>query len=421
MNQPSSARGWIVTFAGTGINLALGVLYSWSVIAKALTKDWEWTAAKASIPYAVACGVFAIVMVFAGRAQDKIGPKFVASLGGLCAGAGLIISSLASPGNILPMVIGFGLLIGAGMGLGYASATPPAVKWFPPHKKGLITGLVVSGFGLASVYISPLTNSLLNSLGINKTFLVLGVAFLVGIVLLSQLLRNPPAGYVPANMPCVSSPHHQSAKHEYDWHEMIKTPQFYLLWTMFACGSFAGLMIIGHMAKIAAVQLPGVNLGFILVALLAVGNAGGRIIAGTVSDKLGRTRTMLLVFLSQALAMLLFRHLSSPLLLILGSLAVGFNYGANLSLFPSTTADFYGTKNLGVNYGLVFTSWGVGGVFGGMVAGKIFDVTKSYEGAFIVALVICLVAAALTFVTKAPKTIVVKRDIPLASPPVNKI
>ncbi len=417
MSSQNSARGWIVTFAGTGINLALGVLYSWSVIAKALTKDWNWTASKASLPYAVACGVFAVVMVFAGRAQDKVGPRLVASLGGLCAGAGLIISSFASAERIFPIVIGFGLLIGAGMGLGYASATPPAVKWFPPHKKGLITGLVVSGFGCASVYISPLTNKLLESMGINKTFLTLGIAFLIGIVLLAQLLRNPPAGYIPPGMPAAGSTKHQHARHEYDWHEMIKTPQFYLLWIMFACGSFAGLMIIGHLAKIAAKQLPGINLGFVLVAILAVGNASGRIIAGFISDKLGRTRTILLVSLSQAAVLFLFTKFTSTPLLILGSFAVGFNYGANLSLFPSTTADFYGTKNLGVNYGLVFTSWGVGGVFGGMVAGKIVDITGSYNPAFTVAVVICLLAAALTFVTKPPQSIVISRKIPVATTP----
>jgi MFS transporter, OFA family, oxalate/formate antiporter len=403
MSKPGSAKGWMVTFAGTGVNLGLGVLYSWSVISKELQKEWHWTASDASLPYSVACAMFALVMVFAGRAQDKIGPRIVASLGGLCAGFGLIISSFASPESIVPVVIGFGLLIGAGMGLGYASATPPAVKWFPPQKKGLITGLVVGGFGLASVYISPLTNSLLKSMGINNTFLTLGIIFLIGIVLLAQLLQNPPPGYVPAGMPATDSPDHPDNRHEYDWNEMLKTPQFYLLWLMFACGSFAGLMIIGHMAKIAMTQLPGINLGFILVALLAVGNAGGRVLAGLVSDKLGRTKTMFIIFMAQAVAMFFFDQFTNTLLLVCGSVLVGAFYGANLSLFPSTTADYYGTKNLGVNYGLVFTSWGFGGAFGGMVAGKIVDATKSYKGAFFVAMIICLIAAALTFFTKAPK------------------
>lgn len=403
--SPSSSKGWIVTLSGTGINLALGVLYAWSVIAKSLTKDWGWSATMASKPYAVACGVFAVTMIFAGLAQDKFGPRIVAALGGALTGIGMIISSFASQNDNTLMIVGFGVLAGAGIGLGYASATPPAIKWFPPAKKGLITGIVVSGFGLASVYISPLTDNLLRSIGINKTFLFLGIGFFIVSVLLSQFLVNPPAGYVPAGMPAPakSAASSTATKHDYEWHEMLRTPQFYLLWLMFAFASFAGLMIIGHMAKIAVKQLPSIDLGFILVAILAVGNASGRVVAGMVSDKLGRTRTMLLVFLLQAVVMGLLAKATSVPLLIIGAICVGFNYGSNLSLFPSTTADYFGTKNLGVNYGLVFTAWGVGGVFGSMVAGKIVDLTGTYNMAFLVAAALCIVASAITFVTKAPK------------------
>ncbi len=405
-----SNKGWIVTFAGTGINLALGVLYAWSVISKELTKTWGWSASMASLPYAIACGVFAIMMVFAGRAQDKLGPKIVASVGGALTGIGLIIASFASKDSNLLMIIGFGILAGTGIGLGYASATPPALKWFPPQKKGVITGIVVSGFGLASVYIAPLTNTLLKNVGINSTFMYLGIAFFFVTILLSQFLVNPPAGYVPQGIPAAAAKA-SPKKHEFDWHEMVKTPQFYLLWIMFAFASFAGLMIIGHMAKIAAQQLPTIELGFLLVAVLAIGNAGGRIVAGIASDKLGRTRTMLLVFLSQAAVMAVFAKFTSAPLLIAGALAVGFNYGANLSLFPSTTADYFGTKNLGVNYGLVFTAWGVGGVFGSQIAAKIVDATTSYNLAFTVAAVLCVAAAGISFITKAPRTITVEQPL----------
>lgn len=407
------SKGWTVTLAGTGINLALGVLYAWSVIKKALVSEpWNLSQAAASLPYAVACGVFAIMMVVAGRLQDKLGPRIVASAGGALTGIGLILASFATKDNITLMVIGFGVLAGTGIGLGYASATPPAVKWFPPAKKGLITGIVVSGFGLASVYIAPVTKSLLASVGVNQTFMVLGIAFFVVTILLSQLLINPPAGFIPAGVTAPAAKTTTSSKkHEYDWHEMIKTPQFYLLWVMFAFASFAGLMIIGHMATIASKQLPGTQLGFILVAILAVGNAGGRIIAGVASDKLGRTRTMLLVFLSQAVVMAMLSQANTPILLVIGALAVGFNYGANLSLFPSTTADYFGTKNLGVNYGLVFTAWGVGGVFGGMLAGMIVDATGTYNLSFTIAAVLCVAAGGLSLLTKAPRTIPVERPI----------
>jgi MFS transporter, OFA family, oxalate/formate antiporter len=198
MDRSAATRGWIVTLAGLGINLALGVLYSWSVIAKTLTAEWGWSSGAASLPYAVAVGVFALTMVFAGRAQDRFGPRVVATLGGALTGLGLIVAGFAGPGQLPLVVFGFGVLAGAGIGLGYAAATPAAVKWFPPERKGLITGLVVSGFGLASVYIAPVTAALLGGAGVSTTFFVLGGAFFVIAVGLAQLLADPPEGYVPA-------------------------------------------------------------------------------------------------------------------------------------------------------------------------------------------------------------------------------
>ena len=415
MTEQSNAKGWLVTFSGVAVNLCFGVLYTWSVFAKQLSTPvakggWGWTAFDASLPYVVACGVFAIVMVFAGRVQDKIGPRWVITAGGVLVGVGMILSSFASSDSMTLMIIGFGILVGSGIGFGYASATPPVNKWFPPHKRGKMTGLVVAGFGCASAYASPLTNSLLKSFGIASTFKYLGIGFFVAIVIFAQFINNPPAGYVPPGMPAVGSPKHQAARHEYDWHEMMKTPQFYLLWLMFGFGSFAGLMMISSMARISAQQLPGVNLGFILTALLACGNAGGRILAGLLSDKLGRMRTVVIIALGQVIMMFFFKYFTTAPILIFGAIMVGVFYGGNLAVFPAVTGDFYGVKNMGVNYGLVFTSWGAGGVFGGMVAGKIFDLTGSYSNAFMVAMVICILQAGLTFLCKPPKTILVTQD-----------
>lgn len=416
MNEQSNTKGWLVTYLGTAVNLCLGVLYTWSVFAKQLSTPvtnggWGYSAFDANLPYMVACGVFAIVMVFAGRVQDKIGPRWVITSGGILVGIGMILSSFASQNSITMMIIGFGILVGSGIGFGYASTSPPAVKWFPPYKRGLIAGLVVAGFGLSSVYASPLTNALLKSFGIGSTFKYLGIGFLIAIVLFAQLIKNPPAGYNPPGMPAVGSAKYVAAGHQYEWYDMIRTPQFYLLWLMFGFGSFAGLMMISSMAKISAQLLPGVNLGFILVALLAVGNAGGRVLAGFISDKIGRMPTILLIAIGQAIMMLLFKYLTTAPLLILGAILVGAFYGGNLSVFPSITYDYYGTKHGGINYGLIFTSWGAGGVFGGMIAGKIFDITNSYDKAFLVAMAICLLQAGLTFITKPPKTIIVTTEV----------
>lgn len=400
------SRGWIVTFAGTGINLALGVLYAWSVISKQITKEWGWNETEAALPYSIAIAAFAFMMVPAGRLQDKFGPRLVATLGGIFCGAGFMIASLGQ--SLTGLVIGFGVLAGTGIGFGYASATPPAVKWFPPARTGLIAGLVVAGFGLASVYIAPLANYFLGALGIQKTFLVLGVAFLIAVVLLAQLLKNPPAGHKPAANPgpvkaeLKGNPAGSTVAADYGWTEMLRTPQFILLWIMFVFAAGAGLMIIGKLAKIVDLQA-GIKAGFIFVAMLAIGNAAGRVIAGVLSDRIGRTWTMFAVFVFQAVLMFLLRGLDTYGTLFVASVLIGFNYGANLSVFPSATKDYFGLKNFGVNYGFVFTAWGVGGILGPVLSGRIFDAYQNFNTAYLISGVCLLIAAGLTFVTRAPK------------------
>jgi MFS transporter, OFA family, oxalate/formate antiporter len=403
-------RGWIITFAGMGVNLCLGVLYSWSVFAKALVDQLHWTKTDASIPYMIANIVFATFMVPAGRVTDKWGPRIVITLGGIFAGGGMILASLSQ--NLGLMIACFGVLVGIGIGMGYAAATPAAVKWFGPHRKGLISGIVVAGFGLGSVYIAPLTNYLIK-FGIDKAFLIEGILFLVAIVLIAQLLSFPPKGYSPAPAPVRANAqrsHAGAATHEHEWHEMMKTPSFYVIWFIYFLGAFAGLMIIGHLAKIADVQV-GIKYGFVLVALLAILNAGGRVCSGWMGDKIGRSNTLLIVLLIQAVNMFFFRNYTSVMALMIGVLIAGYCYGSLLSLFPSITYEFYGTKNAGMNYGIIFTAWGVGGVMGPIVAGKVADMTGAYHQAYIIASILCLAGALLTRLIRPPKSV---REIAVA-------
>ena len=186
-------RGWTVALAGLGVNLILGVLYAWSVMGKALVVQWHWNKTQAALPFAMSTAAFALTMVFAGRAQDKLGPRWVAMSGGILLGLGLALSALAHEPFL--MVLTFGVVGGIGIGLGYCATTPAAVKWFPAARKGLITGIVVSGVGLAAVYMSPLTQWLLKTTDIPSTFLILGIGAAIVVALLAQLLRNPPADY----------------------------------------------------------------------------------------------------------------------------------------------------------------------------------------------------------------------------------
>jgi OFA family oxalate/formate antiporter-like MFS transporter len=303
-------------------------------------------------------------------------------------------------------VIGFGLLAGAGIGFGYASATPPAVKWFPAAKTGLIAGIVVSGFGLASVYTAPLSNWLIGAHGVPTTMLVLGIGFLVIVIGLAQVLKAPPKGYVPAGTVPVA-PGAVVKKEDFTPLEVLGTWQFYVLWFMYACGAGAGLMIISKLVKMVDVQA-GVKLGFILVAVLAVGNGAGRIVAGTLSDKIGRKATLCIFFVMQAVVIFLLslagkdNALGHPVVLAALSALIGANYGANLALFPALTKDFYGLKNFGVNYGLVFTAWGLGGFMLSLLAGKVYDQTQAFTFAYQCSCALLVVAALVTFVVKPP-------------------
>jgi OFA family oxalate/formate antiporter-like MFS transporter len=406
MNDSSSnRRGWTVTSAAVGINLVLGVLYAWSVIGRALANPANpapWTKFQAAEPFAVATAAFAVTMIFAGRAQDKLGPRWVAMLGGVMLGLGMVGAAYAH--TPLAMMLTFGLCGGAGIGLGYSATTPPSIKWFPPARKGLITGLVVSGVGLASVWIAPLTRFLLNHVGIAQTFLILGGATIVIVGTLAQFLQAPPAGFQPAAF-APARPGAAKAlplRRDLDWPEMLGTPAFYLLWVTFILGAAPGLLLISNMATIAGEQAHDQALEPIAVMVLAVFNTLGRVVGGLVSDRLGRRHTIALALLLQAVNMLLFKFYASPALLLFGVAFAGLCYGTIPTLMPAASADYYGVRHLGVNYGLLFTAFGVAGVTGSLLGGRVRDALGSFTAAYLVCAAMLGVAAALAAVTRAP-------------------
>lgn len=414
MSQMMKNRGWIVTFSGTGINLALGILYTWSIFKGAIRQSIEeggegafnWDLASLNDPYAICCIVFAFIMILAGKCQDRFGPRRTALIGGVLVGLGFIWISQTT--NYVAWVLGFGVLAGAGIGFGYAAATPPALKWFPPAKTGLIAGLVVCGFGLASLYIAPLAQYLLGIWGLQKAMLFFGIAFLVVVCGLAMLLVNPPAGYVPegAGVNVSQTVSSDIAEIEAKPSEMLKTRAFYTIWLIYFIGAGAGLMVIGSLAGMAKKSMG--ELAFLVVAILAIGNAGGRIIAGILSDKIGRRATLMIMLGVQTILMLVAIPIvgtekSSAVVLVLVATFIGFNYGTNLSLFPSLTKDNWGLKNFGINYGIVFTAWGVGGFVMGRSSQMLIAHTGAYTSSFLTAAALLIVGVFLAFTLKGRK------------------
>lgn len=402
MTQAVKNKGWTVVFAGLGINLALGILYTWSIFKGEITKSintggaFNWDMSSVNDPYAVCCLVFAFAMILAGKVQDKLGPRFTAIIGGVLVGAGMIWISQTT--SYVSWVLGFGVLTGLGLGFGYASATPPALKWFPAAKTGLIAGIVVSGFGLASVYIAPLATYLIGLWGLQGSMMFFGVAFLILVSLLGMFLCNPPAGFVPGAAVSKSGTINAPGP-EFSASHMLRQRSFWLLWVVYFIAAGAGLMVIGSVAGMAAKSLG--ELAFVAVATMAVGNAGGRLAAGMLSDRIGRKATLMCMLAFQAALMFLAIPLvgsesTSAVVLVSLATAIGFNYGTNLALFPAFTKDLWGLRSFGANYGMVFTAWGVGGFVLSRLSQMLKVSTGSFTSSFITAGVLLILGIILT-------------------------
>ncbi len=396
----SEAKAWLVTGAATATGLALGVLYIWSVVRAAIPDAWHWSNSEKALPYAVACLVFSLTMIPAGRLQDRWGPRLTASLGGVLTGCGCVLAGL-SQASLTGFVVGFGLLSGAGIGFGYAAATPVAVKWHPAERTGLVAGLVVAGFGLAPVVAAPLTAWLLGYFAaapwgglhpVSAALVVLGGIFFVVVVALAQLLENPQGAQA-------GSP--RSRVVDVSWRAMLQGGQFYLLWCMYFAGAAAGLTFVGVAQSLGKQSLG--ELAFLAVVVLAIGNAIGRIVAGALSDRIGRQVTLCLFFVLQSLTVATLyatRQSGSWPGLLTILFVLGASYGANLAVFPSVTKDLYGLAGFGLNYGFLFTAWGLAGLTMPWLNGRVQDLTGSEGWSYGLIEGLLVAAVGLTFVAR---------------------
>ena len=420
-------KGWTVTIAATIALLMLGALYAWSVVKKAVPEDWGWSEADKVWPYSICLLFFSVAMVIGGLVHDKRGPRITITLGGILAGTGLIICSLSK--DPLIWYIGFGAVLGTGIGFAYSSGTPPSVKWFPASKTGLISGIVVAGFGGGAVWVAPTLRALIKSYGIQTTMLVFGIAVVIVMVIAAQFVKAPPPGYVPVETNPKKGGTAKPKKVVADFapDQTVRTWQFPVMVACFAFGGGAGLVIIGNMASIVT------SFGFetysaIAVSILALGNGIGRVIYGKLSDNFGRKAVISFAFALQAVLVFVLSMIDtttktkvdgiskftgpqtvSVAILFILIWFIGANYGCVLAVFPALTKDYYGLKNFGLNYGLVYQGWGIGGFIVSQIAAYLIAGRKAdgqpdiYLWAMYWVVALLIVGVGLMLMIKAPK------------------
>ena len=395
---------WLIVGAAVLIQLCLGAIYAWSVFRIPLQQSIAngglgLTPSQATLPFSLVLIFFAIATIIGGRWQDKAGPRLVATVGGIVLGAGMIIAALSR--SFVWLTIGYGVISGFGIGFTYVCPVATGIKWFP-DKRGMITGLSVAGFGAGALIVAPVARALIDGVGVFSTLAIMGIVFLGVIVISSQILRNPPSGWKPEGW---SPPEKtKDAKLDFGPGEMLSSLSFYLVWFMYFFGCIAGLMIIAQTSPIGQ-ELVGLTpkVAAIAVGTLAIFNAIGRIFWGRLSDILGRKRTLFLMLVINGVAILLYNTIEVfPIYYWIGIYIVGLCFGGYLAIFPAITADFYGTKNIGINYGLVFTAYGVGGLLGTLFAPRVLEITKSYSMAFTITGILCLLGAVIAVVSRPP-------------------
>jgi len=431
MTNNQALNRWLVVLGAILIQLALGALYSWSVFTKLLTDPagiYQFTATQTAWIFSAGLATFALVMVLAGRWQAKTGPRLMTILGGLLLGLGFVLGGLYGS-TFWAQFFFIGVVGGAGIGMAYVVPIAVGVKWFP-DKKGTITGLSVAGFGFGATIWVKLAGSwfggLLNTTTVfglphvQSVFLIYGVVFAILVLLGSIVMVNPPEGYKPKGWePTEAQGSAQLGGAGFTPGQMLRTPQFYAIWLVFASSAIAGLMVIYciQLFGLDALGYQGIENALVItgtaMAWYAIFNGLGRILWGMISDRMGRKASIIAMSVFQGLIMLMLYHgfinLGLATGLVIGASLIGFNYGGIFALFPAITADYFGNKEVGRNYGWVFTAYGVAGLAGPLLAGSFKDAASAgsspqvWMTPFIIAGVACLLGAVIMMFTRTPK------------------
>jgi MFS transporter, OFA family, oxalate/formate antiporter len=386
---------------GVMMNMALGTFYAMSVFMLPLEKEFGWTRAQTSWVTTIGIVLLTSWFVVAGLIQDRRGPRMVAAIGGALFSAGLFLASYTQ--SLTMFYVTAGVITGTGSGFGYVVPTAVGAKWFP-HKRGLVVGLMVGGYGAGSGVFGPMASSLIDRVGWRATFQILALLFFAMTMIATWLVRNPPEGYRPAGWDPAQARNASRPGIDVRASEMVRTRTFWALWIAYCLGTTAGTMVISQLVPFArAAGHTGAVAAFALT-VGAIGSASGRVFSGWMSDHLGRLNTIRALLFVSAIAMPALYLLRENVVTLYALLwMVYYCYGTQLSVYASTSADFYGTKNVGFNYGLLLLAWGVAGILGPFVGGRVFVATGEYRWAFFIGAAVSIAALATLTAARNPR------------------
>lgn len=385
-----SFNRWWVVIGAILVQLCIGGVYTWSLFNQPLADAYGWESNSVYLAYSIVIFIFAFTTIISGRLQDKFGPRKIATIGIVLYSAGLMLTSTAE--SLWQLYLYYSLIAGVGIGFVYVCPLSTCVKWFP-DKKGFITGIAVGAFGLGGFLFNSFIQSFIESVGVSRAFFYQGIIYMIIGLIGAQLLRQPKINTSEVSDKIIND-------NEFTVTQMIKTKSFYLIWFIYLTGTITGLLVIG-LAKDIGMDVAGLapEIAANAVALAAIFNALGRITWGILSDKLGRLRVISVMFGLTAVAVGLLSTITPNTWLFFSIVAIiAFCFGGFLAVIPPLTSDYYGIKNLGANYGLVYQGYGIAALVGPML----ISLAGGFKPAFLIAALLTIVGLILSLLVKPP-------------------
>jgi MFS transporter, OFA family, oxalate/formate antiporter len=395
---------WGIAVAAVLMQICLGAVYAWSVFVKPLVSTQHWTLTQVSLSFTINVFFIGVGTVIGGMWMDSAGPRKVATVGGIIYGLGYTLSSFATAQHSLPLLyLCYGVLAGTGGGMGYICPVATIAKWFP-DKRGVMTGLAVTGYGAGALLMGPIAAREIASAGVPATFLAFGIAYLIGVVVTAQFYANPPAGWKPEGWVPKTAVAKAAGSYDYTVKEAFGTWQAWTLWVMLFLDVSAGIMIISQASPIAQqqVHMTAVAAGT-MVGLLGIFNAAGRFFWAWLSDYIGRARVYFLLYLIQVGIFFLLPRIATETALFIAFAGIYLCYGGGFGTMPSFTADYFGAKHMGGIYGWILLAWGVGGVVSPIMIARIRQATGSYSIPIHIIAGVMVVSLILPLIVRRPK------------------